>query len=368
MDALAKGQSVFVSPRFYGYAPLRFLVYGVVKKTTGRNTLDSPPYAQVSLDDLPVPDTGHDTLLLFDLAYQPLMTYFRRFYPAAELETARAPDESPIYIRARLKRADLAATTGLNARVSTAGGETREQVVRSPEATEIPTDVVRAEWDGSMRIENGGAYDLAAPAGYRLSLDERTWDRPRHLGRGLHALHLAWEGRGTISPPTLEWVKPAGTRERVPDSILFRIRQPALGLTTYYYANKEWQEPPLFEKLTPVLLLAWIDPDPVPGAFSARFVGSLRVTAASAYRFLVEADDEATLILDGRVVGRCVINGSTDFPATVDLAAGDHPIEIRYLQLGGGNALNVYWQPPGQRPQLIPPERLLPLPAPSVQR
>lgn len=360
MGALAKGEAVFVSPRFYGYAPLRFLVYGMVKKTTGRNTLDDPPYGQALLEDLPVPDTGHDTLLLFDIECQPLMSYFRRFYPFAAVDTARAPDQAPIYIRARLTRADLAATTGLNARVSTARGETRESVVRSPELTEIPADAVKAEWEGSVRIEKGGVYDLAAPAGFRLSVDDLTWERPRHLGRGLHALLLAWKGRGRISPPRLEWVTPAGKRGKLPDSALFRIRQPALGLTTYYYANKEWREPPLFEKLTPILLLAWIDPDPIPGAFSARFVGSLRVAVAGAYRFIVEADDEATLILDGRVVGRCVINEFTTFPATVSLAAGDHPIEIRYVQLGGGSALNVYWEPPGQPQQLIPPEQLVP--------
>ena len=365
IDALAKGESVFVSPRFYSFAPLRFLVYGLVKKATGRNTLDTPPYAQVSLDDLPVPDTGHDTLLLFDLAYQPLMSYFRRFYPAAELETARAPDESPIYIRARLTRADLAATSGLNVRVFTARGETRDEVARAPQATEIPADAIRVEWDGSVRIEVGGVYDLVAPAGTRLSLDDRGWEKPRHLGRGLHSLHLTWEGRGGTRLPALEWVAPSGTREKLPDSVLFRLRQPALGLTTYYYANPEWRGAPLFEKLTPILLLAWIDPDPVPGAFSARFVGSLRILSAGAYRFSVEADDEATLILDGRVVGRCVINGFTSFPATVNLAAGDHPIEIRYVQLGGGNALNVYWNPPGEPLQLIPPEQLVPLPTPT---
>jgi hypothetical protein len=368
MDALARGESVFVSPRFYGFAPLRFLTYGMVKKATGRNTLDDPPYGQVSLEeDLPVPDTGHDTLLLVDIEYRPLMSYFRRFYPSATLETACAPDGSPIYVRARLSRADLAATAGLNARMSTAGGAIHEHVVRSPEATEIPADAVRVEWDGSLRIGKGGVYDLAATAGTRISLDDRTWERPRHLGRGLHALDLVSEGHGAITPPTLEWTTPSGARTTVPDGALFRLRQPALGLTTFYYANTEWREPPLFEKLTPILLLAWIDPDPIPGAFSARFVGSLRVTAPGAYRFVVQADDEATLILDGRAVGRCVINRFTDFPATVSLAAGDHPIEIRYVQFGGGNALNVYWTPPGQPQQLVPPEHLVPLPEHSAQ-
>ncbi|HVN76750.1 MAG TPA: PA14 domain-containing protein [Thermoanaerobaculaceae bacterium] len=366
LAALSKGESVFVSPRFYGFAPLRFLVYGQVKRTTGRNTLDDPPYGQVSLEqDLPVPDTGRDTLLLLDIEYQPLMSYLRLFYPSATIETAYAPDESPIYVRARLTRADLDATAGLDARVTDAGGTARVQVVRSLDATEIPPGAVSAEWRGSVRLERGGRYDLAVPAGFMLALDGAAWSRPRYLGRGLHALEISVSGRGSVRPPTLEWVTPEGTHEKVPVAALFRIRQPNLGLTTFYYANRDWSGPALFETLTPVLYLAWIDPDPVQGEFSARFVGSLRITRPGAYRFIVQADDEATMTLDGALVGRCVINKLTTFPALVTLSAGDHPIEIRYVQLGGGNALDVYWQPPGQREGLIPPENLVPLAAPS---
>lgn len=368
-DALTRGESVFVSSHYHRFAMLRFFVYGMMKQTTGQNTLDNPPYGQLSMaEDLPVPDTGRDTLVLFDIEYLPLLDYIRRFYPAAVFETAHAPDGSPIYIRARLSRADLAATVGLHFRATTAQGERREAVVRAPEMSAIPAEAVRAEWEGSVRIEQGGVFDFIVPEGFHLALDDRPWERPRHLGRGLHAIRLDWDGRGTLNPPTLKWVTPAGTSARIPDSALFCIRQPAVGLTTSYYANSAWQDPPLFETLTPILRLAWIDPDPIPGAFTARFAGFLRVTDAGPYRFLLDADDEATLLLDGQVVGRYVINGSSTFPATVNLAAGDHPIEIRYLQLGGGSALNVYWEPPDHPQELIPPERLLPLPASPARR
>jgi hypothetical protein len=359
--ALKAGEAVFVSPRFHDYSPLRFHVYGIYKAATGRSTLEHPPYGEVALEqDLPVPDTGRDTLLLLDIQYLPLMDYLRLFYPSARIDVARGPDEAPMYIRARVSRADLAATTGLRARLFQAGGEVLELAVPTPQDTELSAATVRVEWDGSLRLGHGGRYDFPIPPATQLSLDGRAWNGPRFLGRGLHALHLVASVRGAAKAPRLEWVKPDGVREVVPAGDLFRVRQPDEGLTTYYYANRNWQDPPLFDRVTPILFLAWSDPDPIPGEFSARFVGFLRVAQPGSYGFRIDADDGATLTIDGKVIGQCVINKFNTFPAAVKLSAGDHPIEIRYVQLGGGNALNVFWRPPGGDFGLIPPQDLLP--------
>ncbi|TAM47607.1 MAG: hypothetical protein EPN53_11695 [Acidobacteria bacterium] len=364
--ALKAGEAVFVSPRFHDYSPLRFLVYGVYKAATGANTLDHPPYGEVALEqDLPVPDTGRDTLLLIDIQYEPLMDYLRLFYPSARTDRALGPDGVPMYLRVHLSRADLAATVGLRARVVRAGAAARDSVVRAPQDTELGPGAVRVEWDGSVRLGHGGRYDFRTPPGAQLLLDDRAWSGPRFLGRGLHALHLVEPVAGAAKAAPLEWVTPQGKREVVPDAVLVRVRQPNEGLTTYYYPNSDWKGPPLFERVTPILFLAWSDPDPIPGEFSARFLGSLRVTTAGVYRFQIDADDGATLAIDGKPVGECVINKSTTFPASVLLSAGDHAIEIRYFQLGGGDALAVFWRPPGGELGLIPPQFLVPLSGPG---
>ena len=364
LDALAKGESVFVSPRFYGFAPLRFLVYGQVKRATGRNTLDDPPYMEVALDnDLPVPDTGSETLLLLENYYLPLADYIRLFYPSAVIEPVRSLDGVPIYLRVRLTRQEVSATTGVAVRVVEPDGVVREGVARTPDVAEVPSGAVRIDVTGSVRVEAGGVYDLWVPAGFELALDGSRWNGPRHLGRGLHALAIASSAPGAARAPTLEWSTPGHARATVPASALFRIRPPNLGLTTYYWANRDWHGPPLFRTLTPILFLAWMERDPVFGAFSARFVGALRIDRAGAYRFSIVADDEATLYLDGKRVGRSVINKASDFPVTVRLSAGDHPIQIDYVQLGGGSALEVFWEPPGRPEELIPPQSLIPQPA-----
>ncbi len=366
--ALEAGEAVFVSPRFHDYSPLRFLVYGVYKSATGKSTLEHPPYGEVALEqDLPVPDTGRDTLLLLDIQYLPLMDYLRHFYPAVHIDVARGPDNAPMYIRAHLNRADLVATTGLRATVFRTGGDVRESVVRAPQDTELAPGALRVEWDGSLRLNHGGLYDFPLPPGTQLVLDDQAWNGPRFLGRGLHALHLVEPVAGATRAAPLEWVTPQGNRAVVPHDVLFRMRQPDEGLTTYYYPNADWHGPPLFERVTPILFLAWSDPDPIPGEFSARFVGSLRVAKSGTYGFQIDADDGATLVIDGKVIGQCVINKFNTFPTSVELSAGDHPIEIRYFQLGGGDALNVFWQPPGDELGLIPPQCLVPLASTQVR-
>ncbi len=100
----------------------------------------------------------------------------------------------------------------------------------------------------------------------------------------------------------------------------------------------------------------------VPGdAFSARFTGALRVTQPGSYQLRVEADDGARLTLDGQVLGEGLEPGKPhNFDATVDLAPGDHPIEIDYFQQGGGSALKLFWSRDDEEETPVPPTALVP--------
>jgi len=71
--ALKAGEDIYLSPSFSSYSPLRFLVYGVIKSETGRNTLDDRPYKVVLPEvSLPIPDDGNDVLMLLDSNYSSL--------------------------------------------------------------------------------------------------------------------------------------------------------------------------------------------------------------------------------------------------------------------------------------------------------
>jgi hypothetical protein len=216
------------------------------------------------------------------------------------------------------------------------------------------------EWKGGIRTEQSGRYDFPSDPAWTIAVDGEPWRGERFLGRGLH--DLAVESRSTSSePPRLAWKVPDGKVEPVPSRALFGVGRPRLGLLGSYFTNTSWEGEPLFRQITPILLLAWNDPDPVSGPFSARFTGALRVREPGTYNFRIEADDGVRLTLDGRVLAEgLVANRPNAVQATAALTAGDHPIRIDYFQNGGGSVLEVFWQPPGSAEVAVPPTALVP--------
>jgi hypothetical protein len=130
-----------------------------------------------------------------------------------------------------------------------------------------------------------------------------------------------------------------------------------------YWPNMNWEGQPLFHQVTPFLLLAWPDEQPIVpnGEFSARYRGALRVTEPGDYMFRVKADDGARLILDGNVLAEGMTAGQpNEFDVNVELQAGDHPIQIDYFQQGGGSGLRLFWSHNGGPLMPVPPTALIP--------
>ena len=149
--------------------------------------------------------------------------------------------------------------------------------------------------------------------------------------------------------------------EAVPAAAFFNVSPPQQGLWATYYANDNWSGPPLMEQITPFLLLAWPPNEPTFHPFSATYAGLLRIETPGFYRFRIEADDGVRLTLDGALLGEGLI---PDRPNTVsvsiELAAGDHPLQIDYFQKGGGSALEFFWSPPNGGEVPVPPSALSP--------
>ncbi len=358
LKALDEGTQPYLSPRFFWFSPLRFLVYGKVKAETGRNTLEAPPWRTIRIEqDLPLPPGGRPALLLLDAQYLPVIDTLEHFYPEAKVELVRGKDNAVMYLRVRLSAEQLEATSGLLVR---SGGT--EKVVSSLSGDALPPGKGPATWDGAIQAPASGTYDLLLPPGIALTVDGLAWTGPRYLGSGLHDLHAVADRLPAETPWHLEWVLPDGRREEVPRRQLFRVGMPEGGFLAFYYPNPRWEGLPLYERHVPIPIMTWVEPEPIPGSreFSARFFANLRVDRAGSYRFSVNADDGATLLVDGRVVGEVVINERSSFPAVVDLSPGDHALEVRYFQLGGGDSLELYWQPPGENEVIIPSKRLTP--------
>ncbi len=89
--------------------------------------------------------------------------------------------------------------------------------------------------------------------------------------------------------------------------------------------------------------------------FYARWIGVLTVTKAGTYGFATTSDDGSRLTIGSKVV---VENGGVHpmvkKTGTIELAAGEHPIVLEFLQGGGGAGCILAWQPPGAGEVVVP--------------
>jgi hypothetical protein len=284
--------------------------------------------------------------------YWPVRDYLSSFYPEARVELVRGPGNLPLYVRMRIPAATLQQLSGL------AGG-------RPARAASGKAGVERS---GGVRVDKSGVYEMPAEADRTVSIDGEPWEGRRFLARGFHDFSVFESDAGLANRP-IRWKPPEGELTAIPEQSLFRVGRPRLGLLGAYFSNSGWQGDPVFRQVTPIMLLAWQDPEPFSGPFSARFTGALRVAVPGTYRFRIEGDDGVRLTLDGRVLGEGLVpNQPNSFRAEAELATGDHPIQVDYFQNGGGSVLELFWQPPDSEEAPIPPRALIPPEASAPSR
>src|SRR6185503_8769027 len=160
---------------FSSFSPLRFLVYGAVKGKTGKNTLDDPPY-QVALPEvnLPFPNHGHDILMLLDSEYWPLRDYITSLYPQAHLELVNLSDGSPLYFRIEVPQSQVSELQGLTQHVTYFNGSSQDRPVSQIEVSD--PQINEAAWQGAIRLEHGGQYELRGEGGLQVFLDDQPFE------------------------------------------------------------------------------------------------------------------------------------------------------------------------------------------------
>jgi len=98
-------------------------------------------------------------------------------------------------------------------------------------------------------------------------------------------------------------------------------------------------------------------------AFSVEWTGSIVIDEPGAYQFSTLSDDGSELEVDDRiVVQNGGLHGPQEASGRITLAAGIHPIRLRYEQAGGGFALALKYGRGDDRLDPIPSSRLLPDP------
>ncbi|MBK1640451.1 hypothetical protein CKO12_00850 [Chromatium okenii] len=81
------------------------------------------------------------------------------------------------------------------------------------------------------------------------------------------------------------------------------------------------------------------------------FKGKLNIVTSGEYKFSIYGDDATEVLIDGDLVfGRYTYNACTaqndDCKGVVELSSGEHEIEFRHEEGGGGDKYNLYWSGP----------------------
>ena len=77
------------------------------------------------------------------------------------------------------------------------------------------------------------------------------------------------------------------------------------------------------------------------------FRGYLKIPKDGYYVFYVESNDGGKLYIDGKeVVDNDGAHGAKEESGSIALRKGFHPVQVKYFQMGGGQALKVSWKGP----------------------
>lgn len=89
--------------------------------------------------------------------------------------------------------------------------------------------------------------------------------------------------------------------------------------------------------------------------FGFRYSGFIKVPQDGIYRFYLKSNDGSRLYIhDKELIENDANHGAVEEPGSIALKAGYHPIMVKYMQCGGGKALQVSWSGPGMEKQEIP--------------
>jgi hypothetical protein len=361
--------SLYLSPRLYHFSPLKFLAYR--SPARGGGGLDHPAYQMTEpATDLPLSDPfGQDALFLLDTYYRDVPELFLAYYPGARFEVVGGPGGQPLYLSVAVPGAEISALQGLDAEYAPAPGTLLRQRFDGAPRFSWPPNLAQqasaeatASWFGSLSIPVSGQYDFEIAGPGQLWLDGQPWTGARFLGKGLHTMAVQQTEAGADALIVLSWLRPGQeAMEPVPPNVFFAVAAPAYGLRGEYFAGELWEGEPLFTRVDPLLLFSWPEQEPWPASFSARWTGTLAAPADGTYRFQLSADDGVRLWLDGELVGESVVPDNVNLiDVQTELSAGPHAIRVDYFQRGGGKALELWWQPPGESLQPVPPGALTP--------
>lgn len=167
------------------------------------------------------------------------------------------------------------------------------------------------------------------------------------------------DGNAAVS---LAWTPPGATREVVPQAQLYAADE---GLRGSYH-NGTSLSGLAFTRMDDQVDFQWGDgsPDPVllPGSFSVRWTGRIRVRQGGNYGFHTVSDDGVRLYVNNQLlIDEWTAGPLTERTGSIILAAGQtYNLTLDYFNDPGSAAVALQWTPPGEPRQAVPRAQLTP--------
>src|SRR5260221_4261187 len=117
--------------------------------------------------------------------------------------------------------------------------------------------------------------------------------------------------------------------------------------TGAYFNNRDLQGTPVFTRIDPAIVFNWGPVSPGPGIGSSNW--SARWTTAQflnpgLYRFTITPDDGARVYVAGQIIlDQWHDQAPTTYYVNVQVAAGNHAIQVDYYQGVGDASIIVFW-------------------------
>jgi 4-amino-4-deoxy-L-arabinose transferase-like glycosyltransferase/sugar lactone lactonase YvrE len=236
---------------------------------------------------------------------------------------------------------------------------------------------VAANWTSSIVVPVYGTYHAVfdAPAGSSVTVDDvrvlTTNASSTHvetglaLARGLHAIRVSGSLATSATKITFLWSPAGESPAPVPRAILWSGSGEGLLGTIRAFSGA-----PLTTSATPSnapLLMSRLDGflgfrdsasalggAPLEGDWS----GTLTAPVTGRYEFDVFSNGDSVVFVDGHLVVNNVKGGDQPHaaPAQLDLVAGPHRYELRYVWRSNFGFLEAFWTPPNGQRSLIGPD------------
>ncbi|TAH19660.1 MAG: hypothetical protein EAZ08_08145 [Cytophagales bacterium] len=132
------------------------------------------------------------------------------------------------------------------------------------------------------------------------------------------------------------------------------------GLKGYYYINDELVQ----EKIDAVIDFDWSEKSPFDNGqtedYQIAWTGSIEPKYSENYTFYTTADDGVILTVNGiELINQWHDQPATEWSGEIRLEAGrKYTIEISYYQAAGGAIMQLMWESPSQKKEIVPQSQL----------